>query len=133
MFLGILTRLASFSLKNPKTILIIGAVVVLFSFGVHYKTLKGERDKLRVAEAGYELAIEAFVAREGVLQDALINERNATASNARARDAARRALEQFRADRESDPEATEWAAIPVPAGELARLCAAVPQLKGCEQ
>ncbi len=126
--LGILTSLAGFSMKNPKTILF-GAVGVLL-FGLHYKLLVGERDKLRVAEAGYKRAVTAFVAREETLQDDLRLEREAAQSAVNERDAARIAIDVFRSAR-TDTPSLQWAAQSVPVAEIERLCAALPDMEGC--
>lgn len=132
MVLGILTSLASFSTKRPKTILIIAATVAILAFGVHYKLLVGERDKLRVAEEGYKRAVTAFVQREETLQEDIRNEREAAATAVAERNAARRSVEVFRAGRESDPESLQWASQPMPVGEVERLCVALPEMDGCQ-
>ena len=80
--LGILSSLATFSLKKPKTVLIIAAIVAILAFSVHYKLLVGERDKLRIAEAGYKVAVSNFIAREASLQEDL---RPASATSSRVK------------------------------------------------
>jgi hypothetical protein len=131
MALGLLTKLASFSTKNPKTVLSIVGVLVVVGFGVHYKMLIGERDKLRVATTAYESAVEAFEAREASLQADLALAQAAAAQALQDRREARRALDAFRAGREGDVEAMEWASQQLPIGEIERLCAALPDMEGC--
>ena len=130
MGLGLLTSLAGFSTKNPKTVLIIAATVAILAFSVHYKLLVGERDKLRVAEAGYKTAVSNFIAREASLQEDLRLEREAAQVAVTERDNAREAVKLFRSSR-VDAESIEWAAQSVPVGEMERLCAALPELEGC--
>ncbi len=130
--LGILTTLASFSIRNPKTILFIVIGIAIAGFGVHYKLLVGERDKLRVAQVGYELAVDNFRAREATLQEDLRLERKAAEIAVTERAEARRALDIFLAGREDDPESMEWAKQTIPIGELERLCQALPEMEGCE-
>lgn len=132
MLIGILTKLASFSLRRPKTVAIIAAVVVLGSLGAHYKMILAKNERLKTERAAYAAAVETFREREATLQETITNERVAAAAAAAERDEARRALDAFRAGREDDPEALEWAAAPVPVGELDRLCAALPEMEGCE-
>lgn len=129
--LGILTSLAGFSLKNPKTILFGAIGVGLLLFGLHYKLLVSERDKLRVAEIGYQTAVSAFVAREATLQEDIRKEREAAAIALSARDAIREALDTFRIMR-TDKPSIEWASQPVPNAEVERLCTALPEMAGCE-
>ena len=128
--LGLLTSLATFSLKKPKTVAIIAVSLAVAAFGIHYKMLVGERDKLRIAEAGYKQAVTAFVAREATLQEDIRKEREAAAIALSARDAIREALDTFRITR-SDQPSIEWAAQPVPNAEVERLCIALPEMTGC--
>lgn len=128
----ILTKLAGFSTKNPKTVLTIVGVLAIIAFGIHYKLLTGERDKLRVAQTGYELAVDNFRAREATLQEDLRIERTAAAIAVAERTEARRTLETFLAGREDDPESMEWAQQAIPIGELERLCVALPEMEGCQ-
>lgn len=130
MVLGILARLAAFSLKKPKTIAIAVAVMAILAFGVHYKLIVGERDKLRVAEQGYKEAVAAFVVREATFQEDLIRERLAAGIAVAERDEARRSVEDFRNARQ-DEESVEWAGNQIPVGELERLCVALPEMVGC--
>jgi len=130
--LGILTRLAGFSLRNPKFIMLIALSVAVAGFGVHYKLLKGERDKLRIAEVGYRRAVSMFEQREKILAADLAIAEQASRNAIREREASRVALDTFREGRKDDPESVAWGATLVPLGELARLCTALPELVGCE-
>ena len=130
MGLGLLIKLAGFSTKNPKTIISIVVVLVILAFGVHYKLLVGERDKLRVAEQGYKDAVTAFRAREATYEDDIRRERLAAGIAVAERDEARLSVEEFRNARQ-DAESIEWAADDIPIGELERLCVALPEMAGC--
>lgn len=130
--ISVLTKLAGFSAKRPKVMIGIVAVLVLAGFGIHYKMLVGERDKLRVATVGYELAVDNFRAREATLQEDLRIERTAAAIAVAERTEARRTLDVFIAGREDDPESMEWAQQAIPIGELERLCQALPEMEGCQ-
>ena len=129
--ISVLTKLAGFSAKRPKIMIGIVAVLVLAGLGIHYKMLVGERDKLRVVTAGYELAVDNFRAREATLKEDLRIERTAAAIAVAERTEARRTLDVFMAGREDDPEAMEWAQQAIPIGELERLCQALPEMEGC--
>lgn len=131
MLMVVLTRLASFSVKNPKTILFIVLGVAIAGFGVHYKLLVGERDKLRVAEEGYKKAVAAFELREATLQEDLRLARVSIETVTAERNANRATLDEFRAGRERDPEARAWGQQQLPVGEVERLCAALPEMVGC--
>ncbi len=128
--LGLLTSLAGFSLKRPKTVLMIAASVAILSFGLHYKLLVSERDKLRVAEAGYKRAVTAFVVREATLQEDIRIEREAAQIAVTERDVARLSVKAFINDRQ-DLESLEWADTNIPLPEIARLCIALPEMDGC--
>ncbi len=130
MGLGLLIKLAGFSTKNPKTIISIVLVLVVLAFGVHYKLLVGERDKLRVAEQGYKDAVTAFRTREATYEDDIRRERLAAGIAVAERDEARLTVEEFRNARQ-DEESIEWAADDIPIGELERLCVALPEMAGC--
>ena len=130
--LSVLSKLAGFSVRNPRTILFIVLGIVILGLGVHYKMLVGERDKLRVATVGYELAVDTFRAREATLQEDLRIERTAAAIAVAERTEARRTLDVFMAGREDDPESMEWAQQAIPIGELERLCQALPEMEGCQ-
>lgn len=127
-----ISKIALFAARKPKMVATIVVVLVCGAFAVHYKLLVGERDKLRIAQEAYEVAIDRFREREASLQTALENERAAAAVVAAERDEARRAIDVFRAGRENDPEALEWARQALPLGELERLCAALPEMGGCQ-
>ncbi len=130
--ISVLTKLAGFSAKRPKVMIGIVAVLVLAGLGIHYKMLVGERDKLRVVTAGYEIAVENFRAREATMAEDLRIERTAAAIAVAERTEARRTLDIFMAGREDDPESLEWAQQAIPIGELERLCQALPGMKGCQ-
>lgn len=130
--IGLLVKLAGFSAKRPKTLLIIVGVLILVSFGVHYKMIVGERNKLRVAQVGYELAVDTFRAREATLQEDLRISDEAAVIAVAERTEARRTLDIFIAGRADDPESIEWAQQVIPVGELKRLCQALPEMKGCQ-
>lgn len=132
MVVSLLSRLAGFSLRNPKTIVTGVLVLIVAGFAVHYKLLVSERDKLRIAEAGYENAVSAFREREAALQANIDREREAAIVSAAERDQARHTLSEFLNARQGDAEALEWAPKPLPAGEINRLCAALPEMEGCE-
>lgn len=132
MLIGILTKLASFSLRNPKLLLLAICAVAVGVLAIHYKMIVNERDKLEVAVAGYERAVDAFRDREASLRGAIENERRAAAAAAAARDEARRTLDIFREGRKRDPEAQEWAEQSLPVGEVERLCQALPEMDGCQ-
>ena len=131
MVLGLLSSLAGFSLKRPKTVAIIVVCLAVAAFGVHYKLLVGERDKLRVAEAGYELAIEAFLEREAVLQEDARIAAEATAELTIERNSQISALNALRAGRQIDQDARTWGAQALPISEIRLLCEALPELVGC--
>ena len=127
---GVLGKLAGLSLKRPKIAIGVVAVIAVLAVGVHYKLLVGERDKLRVAEEGYKVAVAAFVVREASFQEDLIRERLAAGIAVAERDEARRSVEDFRNARQ-DEESLEWAGNQIPVGELERLCVALPEMAGC--
>jgi len=130
MVLGIVAKVAGLAIKKPK---MAGALVIGFAilaFGVHYKLIVGERDKLRVAEEGYKAAQEAFLVREADFQEDLRRERLAAGIAVAERDEARLSVETFRNSR-TDDESKEWAAGQIPVAELQRLCVALPEMEGC--
>ncbi len=131
MALGLLARLASFSLKNPKSVITIVVVLALGAFAIHYKLLVGERDKLRVAEEGYKQAVAAFQAREATLHEDLLIERAAAVTALAERNEARRSVAAFREGR-SDQPSIDWARLAIPEGESSRLCEALPEMDGCQ-
>lgn len=129
--LNLLTKLAAFSIKKPKTILVIVMIAAIGIFLAHYKMIIGERNKLEIANTAYAAAVERFEAREATLQADLILAQNAASQALQDRRAAYERLEAFRRGREADDEAQVWAAQPLPAGEITRLCAALPRMAGC--
>ena len=131
MVLTVLTSLARFSFRKPRTVAIIAVCLVVAAFGVHYKLLVGERDKLRVAEAGYELAIEAFLEREAVLREDARIAAEATAVLTIERNSQISALNALRAGRQIDQDARTWGEQALPIGEIRLLCEALPELVGC--
>lgn len=130
--LALLTKLGGFSIRRPKVVLGIVAIVIIAGFGIHYKMIVGERDKLRVAQVGYGLAIDAFRAREATLQEDLRISDEAAVIAVAERTEARRTLNTFLAGRENDPESMQWAQQSIPIGELERLCQALPEMEGCQ-
>ena len=130
--ISVLTKLAGFSAKRPKVMIGIVAVLILAGFGIHYKMLVGERDKLRTAQVGFELAVDNFRAREATLKEDLRISDEAAAIAVAERTEARRTLDVFMAGREDDPESMEWAQQAIPIGELERLCQALPEMEGCQ-
>ena len=130
MGLGLLIKLAGFSTKNPKTIISIVAVLAILAFGVHYKLLVGERDKLRIVEQELIDVADAFKLREATYEDDIRRERLAAGVAVAERDEARLTVEEFRNSRK-DEESVEWASKWIPEGELERLCVALPEMAGC--
>ena len=130
MGLGLLIKLAGFSTKNPKTVVMIAVGLAILVFGIQYKLLVGERDKLRVAEEGYKVAVAAFIDREATLQEDIRLERESARLAVVDRDAARAAVEDFRNARQ-DEESLHWASKQIPIGEVERLCVALPEMVGC--
>ncbi len=132
MLLGIVSTLASFSTENPKTILVAGISVAILLFGIHYKMLVGERDKLRVAEAGYKLAVSAFERREATMREDIRLAAEATANLTAERNSQISALNTLRAGRQIDADARAWGEQALPIGEIVRLCEALPEMVGCQ-
>ncbi len=131
MLVNVLTRLASFSARKPKTVALTVAGIIALSLFAQHKLVLSERDKLRIAEAGYKKAVTAFELREADLQeDIAIAEAYATAA-IKDRAASRAALDAFRRDR-TDEESITWAAQAIPLAELRRLCEALPEMDGCQ-
>lgn len=123
--------LFSFVSKKPKLAIAAGIGFALFLFYVHYTLLVNERDKLRVAEAGYKLAVSAFVQREETLHEDIRLEREAARIATQERDAARESIDTFREGR-IDDESIEWAQDSIPLDEVHRFCIALPEMTGCQ-
>ncbi len=132
MALGIISSLASFASAKPKMMLMIAMGVAILAFTAHYKILVNERDKLRVAEAGYKQAVSAFVQREAVLREDLRLAAEATATVAAERNSQISALNALRAGRQIDSEAQSWGTQALPIGEISRLCETLPEMVGCQ-
>ena len=109
-----------------QTRLVILLAIVLLGGGAawRYKAVITERDMLRAD-------VIVFEANEKKLKRSLEDERTATAQAVSDRAATQRRLDGLRKAREDDPEAQEWAIIPIPAGERQRLCEALPGAAGC--
>jgi len=133
MVLGILSSLASFSLKKPKLVMFIVVGIAIAGFGVHYKLIVGERDKLRIAEAGYEQAVAAFILREAVLKEDLRLAAEATAIVTAERNSNISALDALKRGRQIDPDARSWGKQALPIGEIRLLCETLPELIGCAE
>lgn len=123
--------LLSFVSKKPKIAIAAGIGFALFLFYVHYTMLVSERDKLRVAEAGYKVAVAAFVTREETLHEDIRLEREAARVATLERDAARESVDTFRSTRVDD-ESIEWAKVSIPLNEVHRLCIALPEMSQCQ-
>ena len=118
-------------LRYPKLLGAGIAVVVILSIGVHYRLVIGERNELRVEKIALEFDLaKAATNIEKYKENARVAA-EATAIVAAERDAHRASLDLLREGREDDPEALEWAAQPLPAGELIRLCETLPEMTGC--
>ncbi len=132
MVLGLISGLASFSMKNPKMVMVGVVGFAIIVFGIHYKLLVGERDKLRVAEAGYKLAVSAFVQREATLREDIRLAAEATALVTAERNSHISALVRLNAGRQADEDARSWGEQALPIGEIVRLCEALPEMIGCQ-
>lgn len=119
-------------IRSPKVLGALAVVLVVGALGVHHKLVLNERDRLRDENIALEANLETARANQRILEDALDLEREAAAVATAERDEARRAIDKFRAGRRDDPEALEWAAQPLPLGELERLCVALPEMDGCQ-
>jgi len=114
-------------LASLKAKAIIAVVVLLIGGGsvLWFKSVINERNQLRADVIVYER-------NEQRLKDSLESERLAAASAVIDRAKAQQALDQLREGREADVESQEWAAKSLPAGEMLRLCAALPGMEGCD-
>ena len=118
-------------LSNAKLFAGIAILGVIAAVGMHYRHVINERDQLEVEKTAFKFALEKAAASLATLQeDARIAEQ-ATKDAMAERDANRAALTQLQAARKEDPEAVEWAAQPIPLGEVTRLCQALPEMDGC--
>lgn len=117
--------ITNFITRYPR--LIVGGlltVAVAVHLG-HYAYLKSRVDTLSNNNAELEKQL-------AVSEKTLAAERKAAAEARAARNEARRALDTFRQGRD-DVASIEWAAELVPEAERARMCLALPELKGCEK
>ena len=132
MLISALATLANFSFKNPKILLIGAVVLAVVVFGIHYKLIVGERDKLRVAEAGYKTAVAAFIRREETMREDIRLAAEATALVTAERNSQISALNTLRAGRQIDEDARTWGEQALPISEIVRLCEALPEMVGCQ-
>ena len=102
-------------------------IVMLLIGGIwHYKSVIAERDQLRAD-------VIVFEANEKKFKQTIEDERTAARQAVSDRADTQRRLDELREGRENDPDAQEWAATPLPQGEVQRLCLALPTMKGCEE
>jgi len=107
-------------------IIIVIVALLMGSGGVLYvKSVINERNQLRADVIVYQ-------ANQQRLRDSLESERLAASTAVIDRAKTQQALEALREGREADVESQVWAAKSLPAGEMIRLCAALPGMKGCE-
>ena len=113
-------------LASLKAKAIITVVILLIGGGgvLWFKSVINERNQLRADVIVYE-------ANEIRLKNSLESERVAASQAVSDRADAQRALDQLREGRENDIESQEWAATELPYGEISRLCAALPGMRGC--
>lgn len=114
-------------LASLKAKALIALVVLVIGGGgvLWFKAVINERNQLRADVAVFKM-------NETRLKDSLKSERVAASEAVIDRAKTQRALDQLREGREGDIESQEWAATSLPAGEMIRLCAALPGMKGCE-
>jgi len=114
-------------LASLKAKAIIAVVVLLIGGGgvLWFKSVLNERNQLRAD-------VIVFERNETRLKESLQSERLAATQAVSDRADAQRALDTLREGREGDIESQEWAATPIPTGEIDRLCAALPGMEGCE-
>lgn len=110
---------------GPRIIMGLLGVAAVGSVWVHYRMVIGERNDLRTQNASFQQAVK-------LLGESLEQEAEAARTALAERQAAQSALERLRRDREADVSVQEWANTPLPASEIDRLCAALPEMKGCE-
>ncbi len=114
-------------LASLKAKAIIAVVILLIGGGgvLWFKSVLNERNQLRADVIVYER-------NEVVFKQTIEDERHAAKQAVSDRADAQRALDRLREGREGDVESQEWAATPLPYGEVQRLCEALPGMKGCE-
>ena len=118
-------------LSRAKLIAGIAILTLLAAVGAHYRHVVNERDQLEVEKTAYKAALDKAAASLATLTEDARLAVAATAAAIAQRDANRAALSRLQAARSEDPEAVAWAAQPIPAGEAARLCEALPEMDGC--
>jgi hypothetical protein len=109
---------------SPRFVITGVVLALVFGLAYHYRSVIAQRAELITQNVQLSLQVST-------LEVALADERAAVEVVTRQRQAAREALEDLRRGRAGDPEAQEWGAQPIPPGEQARLCAAMPWLEGC--
>jgi len=72
-----------------------------------------------------------FKSNEKKFKQTIEDERTAARQAGSDRADTQRHLDELREGRENDPDAQEWAATPLPQGEVQRLCLALPAMVGC--
>jgi len=114
-------------LASLKAKAIIAVVVLLIGGGsvLWFKSVLNERNQLRAD-------VIVFERNETRLKESLQSERLAATQAVSDRADAQRALDTLREGREGDVESQEWAATSLPAGEVFRICASIPGMKGCD-
>lgn len=113
-------------LASLKAKALIAVVVLLIGGGgvLWFKSVLNERNQLRAD-------VIVFERNEKRLKDSLESERLAASTAVIDRAKTQQALDNLRESREGDIESQEWAATSLPAGEILRLCAALPGMEGC--
>jgi ABC-type iron transport system FetAB ATPase subunit len=106
-------------------LIILVVMLVIGGGGIwHYKSIIAERNQLRAD-------VIVFEANEKKFKQTIEDERTAARQAVSDRADTQRALDELREGREDDPDAQEWAATPLPNGEIQRLCIALPTMVGC--
>ena len=127
-----LSKIGGFILGKPKMAAFIAIGIVGAGFAAHYLYMEHKIVRLETEKAAISSALKVAQDLARDKDTALKNERKAVVITTQERDAARRALDVFRAGRENDTEAQAWAAQPVPPGEQNRYCEALPEMEGCQ-
>jgi len=114
-------------LASLKAKAILAVVIMCIGGGsvLWFKSVLNERNQLRAD-------VIVFERNEQRLKESLQSERLAATQAVSDRADAQRALDTLREGRENDVESQVWAAESIPAGEMLRLCAALPGMKGCD-